>query len=278
MKDLSEKEFFFGYLAKYLDGNLTGSQGTRFEEIMKREEYSKLALAFQVSRGKFQNFFSKIHIPDATYKNIRDLLEGQEERFKTEMTKIEAIERSEFAYDLLRRITLTLIVIGLVAAGIYFFKPKSAASFPTLEYVGYESLALAEDPGRLDLPSSEPKDIAQFVKAAPGLDFTPFLLNAFGEGWELQGVSLIDYELKKVIVIKYKNTHTQESLFHFMFGGRFSDLPKAERAQIRGLDYEIFANDRLNFLAWESPGNTLSLLVGRRSAVELAQFARAGTQ
>jgi len=249
MAELNEKEFFFGYLAKYLDGNLSGSAGKKFDALIEKEEYAKLSSKFQVSRGVFQNYFSKIHLPDVTFKNIRDLLEDQDHRFKTEMTKIEALEKSEFTSYLLRRVILTFIVIGLVALGVWFFKPKSAASFPTLEYIGFEALALAEDPGRLDLPTNDSKDVAQFLKAAPGLDFTPFLLNTFGEGWVLQGVSLIDYELKKVIVIKYKNAQSEETLFHFLSSGHFSYLPKAEKSNIRGLDYELFANDRLNFLA-----------------------------
>ena len=46
---------------------------------------------------------------------------------------------------------------------------------------------------------------------------------------------------------------------------------------MRGLIYYTYASDDLNFIAWQSGNQVVSMLVGRRSAPELAELAVSGS-
>ena len=67
-----------------------------------------------------------------------------------------------------------------------------------------------------------------------------------------------------------------EYLYHFSFAGNKAELPKSESATLGGFRYEAFTSDEHNFIAWKDGSGTVSLLVGKSAATELAQYARTG--
>ena len=96
--------------------------------------------------------------------------------------------------------------------------------------------------------------------------------------WDLDGATVIDYEVAKVAVVMYERRQSRnpEKLFHFSFAGKLSDLPPADPGNMRGLIFQTYASNEQNVIAWQSANNTVSLLIGRRSAPELAEIAVAG--
>lgn len=276
---LSDDELMFGYLPEYLDGELPKSVQERFNKLMLKPEYKTAVENFQMLRGKLQLETGKIHASGQQMSALRGLVQDNHMRETLEASNIAQLEKKEFMSDVLRRVGMMLGVLVLIGAAFYMFVPQNKAKFDALEYITYEALALEEDPdGRLDLPSEELREIKQYVEAIPGLNFKPQVLKDLGDDWKPEGASLIDYEIAKVVVVRYSNPDRgNEKLHHFSFSGAFSDLPKAERAEYRGLSYQVYANDRLNVLAWESSPGVMSFLVGRRSAVELAELARRGS-
>jgi hypothetical protein len=70
-----------------------------------------------------------------------------------------------------------VILLALVGTAVYVFMPRKTTKFDVIEYIGYEAMALEEDPdGRLNLPSSDLEEIKQFVSTVPGLNFRPTIL------------------------------------------------------------------------------------------------------
>ncbi len=98
-------------------------------------------------------------------------------------------------------------------------------------------------------------------------------------GWNPEGVSIIDYDVIKVIAVNYVSPERgNERLHHFVFAGKMSDLPfRGEEADYRGLKYRVYASDKVNLLVWQHSPEAISVLAGQRSAPELAELARAGT-
>ena len=167
-----------------------------------------------------------------------------------------------------------MIAAGLVAALAWLFAPEKTTEFKPLDYLGYEAIAMEEDAsGRLDFPSQDFSEITDYLNTYPGLGFTPRVLSKMPNGWEPEGATVIDYEVAKVVAVQYKNDTLGEKVFHFSFAGGLEGLPPSEVASKGTFDYQSYDNDELNFIAWTEQG-AVSLLVGRRSTVQLAEIGQ----
>jgi hypothetical protein len=274
---LSGEELLFGYLAEHLDGDLPSVvAGTFNSELTKHPD---VARKFQAQRGKLQLALGQIYAPEDLRGRIRNLVQDETTRATMEASHIAVVERSEFWSNFRRRSVLTLAILAAVGCLVYVFMPRKKASFNTLEYIGYEALAIEEDSkGRIDYPTKDWNDLKQFVESIPGLVFQPEILRPLGDEWGLTGASVINYDVMKVVVINYVNAKlANEQLHHFLIPGTLADLPKAESSNLRGLTYQVYANDKINMVAWEQKSGQISILVGHRSAQDIAEIARRGT-
>jgi hypothetical protein len=270
-------ELFFGYVAQYLDGELPANFRESFEKNLTGRE--KILESFQVGRGKFQSSLGDIGGSEALKHKLRNFAQDDQIRETIEASEIAEVERSEMWSNILRRSVLSALLLALVGGAIYFFMPRNAAKFDVIEYIGYEAIALEEDPeGRTNLPSSDLEEIKQFVSTVPGLNYRPAILRPL-KGWNPEGVSIIDYDVMKVIAVNYVSPERgQEHLHHFMIGGSMSDIPfKGEEADYRGIRYRVYSSDKLNILVWQQTPDMIAALAGHRSSPELAELARIGT-
>lgn len=276
--ELSTPDFLHSYLAEYLDGELPQALVTKFEAALKAPMAQGAPEQFQAMRGRLQLALQSYYLKEAELSELRAFVQDPSVAATVENVKIEQLGRGEFVSTLIRRVAMAAVAIGIVAAFWWKFGPAKEQKFKPLEYLGYEALALEEDQQeRLNLPTHDVKEIHQYFTAYPGLDFTPRMLKKIAEPWEPEGATIIDYEVAKVAVVMYEDTHTGEKLFHFSYAGQLSDLPAAEPGNMRGLIYQTYTSDELNLIAWQSSADVVSLLVGRRSAPELAEIAVAGS-
>lgn len=276
-KMTDEELFWFGYIADYLDGNLPTSIREPFEKKLTGRE--AILESFQANRGKFQSSLGDIGGSEALKHKLRNIAQDDQIRETLEASDIAEVERSEKFSNIIRRSVLSAIVIAIVGGVVYFFMPRNTPSFDVIESIGYEALALEEDPeGRINLPSSDLEEIKQFIGTVPGLNFRPAILRSL-KGWNPEGASIIDYEVMKVIAVRYVSPErNQEHLHHFMIGGAMSDLPfKGEEAEYRGIRYRVYSSDKLNILVWQQTPDMIGALAGHRSSPELAELARIGT-
>lgn len=273
--DLANDDFLFSYLAEYLDGDLPKDLAGRFEQLTKGQE--KLPDQFNTTRGRLQLSLQSYYLKDVELAELRAMVQDPTVKATKENTKIEQLGRGEIANMLVRRLVLVAIAAGIIGFAIWKFGPSREQKFKPLEYLGYEAVAIEEDPReRVNLPSHDVKEVRQYLASYPGLDFKPKMLKQIAKNWDLDGATIIDYEVAKVATVIYSNNSTKEKLFHFSYAGELSDLPPSEPGNMRGLIFQTYASDELNLIAWQSAPGVVSLLVGRRSAPELAEIALAG--
>jgi hypothetical protein len=275
--ELKGEDLFYSYIADYLDGELPRSLQTQFDALLASKQ--KELESFQANRGKFQSALGDVGGSEALKHKLRNLVQDDQVRATIEASEIADVERSELWSNILRRSVLVAVVLGLLGAAVYYFMPERLGNFDVIEYIGYEALALEEDPeGRTNLPSSDLEEIRQFVGAIPGLEFKPELLRSI-KGWNPEGVSIIDYDVMKVVAVNYVSPERRnEHMHHFMLPGKLSSMKfKGEEADYRGIKYRVYGNDKINIIVWQQSADMVGALAGHRSAPELAEMVRMGT-
>jgi hypothetical protein len=275
--ELQGDALFYGYIAEYLGGELPEALQAKFKDLVTSKQ--KEVERFQESRGKFQSALGDIGGSEAMKHKLRNMAQEDQIRETNEASDILEVERSEMWSNVIRRSVLSAIILGCIGVAVYVVMPKNSIKFDVIEYLGYEAVALEEDPnGRTNLPSSDIEEIKQFVGSVPGLSYRPNVLRPIA-GWNPEGVSIIDYDVVKVIGINYVSAERgNEHLHHFMLPGKLSDMSyKGEEADYRGLRYRVYGSDKLNLVVWQHTPDMVSVLAGHRSAPELAEMARTGT-
>ena len=275
--DLSNDEIFYSYLDEHLDGALPSAVKGRFQEMLKGREQA--VEFYQTSRGRFQVACGEVLAPEPLRHKLRNLIQDDQARETIEASEIADIERSEFWSNVVRRSVLTLAGLGIVGGLVYMFMPNTKTKFNVVEYVGYEAVALEEDPdGRINLPTTDLEEVKQFIATVPGLTYKPQALRPL-KGWLPEGVSIIDYDVMKVVAVVYRSPErNNEHLHHFMVPGSLSDIPfSGDEANYRGITYRTYSSEKLNLLVWQFAPDMMAILAGHRSAPELAELARLGT-
>ena len=153
--------------------------------------------------------------------------------------------------------------------------PAKKAGFAPLETIPYEALQMIVDPdGRLNFPTSSDQDIEDFVKNARDLSFEPrFVKSAPSLGWVVEGASVIDYDLAKLIVVQLASQKLNQKAFVFQYEGKADDLPKSEPGNHKGLLYHAYKSDQLNMIVWQLKDDVVAMVVGSESAQDLAALA-----
>jgi hypothetical protein len=165
--EMQGEDLFYGYISEYLDGELPASVSGKFNELVASRQAS--VAAFQENRGKFQSALGDLCGPESLKHKLRNFAQDDQIRETQEASAIAEAERAESRGTLIRRAILTAILLGFLGTLIYAFMPRPTAKFDVIEYLGYEALALEEDPeGRINLPSSDLEEVRQFVGNVPG--------------------------------------------------------------------------------------------------------------
>ncbi len=277
ISDLSDQEIFFGYLSEYLDGDLPSDVVQGYAKVVKSQEQD--IQNYQAARGNFQMAMGQIVAAEPLKHKLRNFIQDDRIRETIEAIEIQDIEKSMRTSQIVRRSVLVTGICAIIASVFYVLLPQTSEKINVIEYIGYEAVAMEEDPdGRINLPTTDPEEVKQFVQQIPGLLFKPQILRSL-PGWMTEGVSIIDYEVVKVVAVMYKSPErNNEHLHHFMFPGVMSSMPyKGEEADYRGIRYRVYASDKLNLLVWQMSPDMVSVLAGHRSAPELAELARLGT-
>lgn len=277
-KGLSDQDFFHSHLAEFLDGELPAAAAAHFEELRRRSGHEQVPEHFQSLRGRLQVALQSFYLKENELAALRALVQDPTAQATEEAAKIESLGRGEFLGTLIRRVALVAIAGAIIGFAVWYFAPRREQTFKALDYVGYEAMAMEEDKERLALPSDDLKEIRQYLGNYPGLDFKPRVLKTMPPEWRPEGATVIDYEIAKVACVQYVNSENKEKLFHFTYDGNLTDLPKAEQGNMRGLIYQTYASSELNIIAFEADRGVVSLLVGHRSAPELAEIALNGTK
>jgi len=275
--EFSDSELLNGFLAEYLDGDLPSSVREKYNTLLQSPANAQVPDQFLQMRGKLQLAMQTYYLKESDLSELRSFVQDPEAVATQENIKIEQLGRRVVVSNILRRIAIVLVCASVIGYLVWKFAPSHEGEFKALEYLAYEAVALEEDPQeRLNLPSSDLKEIRQYLVNYPGLDFKPFVLRSISNNWLPEGATVINYEVAKVTVVQYAHNGTSEKLFHFIYAGDLSDLPPSAQGRYKDLNFQTYATDQHNFIAWEPSPGVVSILVGKRSAPDLAEMAIAG--
>lgn len=283
LKELTDEEFVHAYLIEHINGELEPRLKQRYSQIIENKKNLDLVGEYTEKRGKLQLHLQDLALTPDDIHNIRNTLyDGAADAFsKKDDETIQSISKSELRGEVLRIGVGLAIVVGILWAGFALFMPEKDQSFDPVQTLGYEAAVLEQDPkDRLDFPSESLADVTDFLAKYPGLDFQPIVFQGIQNDWQVNGASLIDYETAKISVVQYTNLevkdNVEEKMFVFSFNGKADDLPRTEKGKLDGLVYYTYASDELNMVIFVAQKDLLGVVVGRRSAPELAGIAKAG--
>ena len=203
-QDLSSDDFFFGKMADYLDGDLPTESQARFEAMLKEAQYSSALELFKVRRGQLQMAFQQYIVTEAELGSLRGMVRDPVVLATQEAVKIEALGRGELINTLFRRLVVVALLAGGLGYAFWKFGTPQETHFKALEYLGYEAQTLEAEKSdqRLNLPSSDLKEIKQYFASYPGLSYSPKVLKQLPGGWQPDGATVLDYEVAKVAVVQ----------------------------------------------------------------------------
>jgi hypothetical protein len=270
---ISDEDFLLSRFHSYFGGEMNDADRKRYDELLKaeknQEQMDKLKRAF----GKLQLAFQGYYLTEDQRVGLHDIVEDSQVRKTREVEKIDQIGRWEALGDFRRRVVIIGLVVVASFSAIYLLMPEEKPSFDALESLGYEALAMEEDPeGRLDLPSKDIAEIGSYFQGKNALGFSAKIPTTLPTGWEPEGATVIDYDTAKVVTVQFFNPSLEEKAFFFAFKGKLVDLPKSTPGNYKGFIYQTYATDQLNMVVWSQGNGVLGMMVGHRSAPDLAAF------
>lgn len=271
---LSDEEFLFGYLSEYLDETLPSDQRKRFEDIAQRLKLDGLATDYGIRRGRLQIEAQRLYLDEKHMHDIHDLVEDDAARANHEAHDIDDVGRSELKGNAFRFVVLITFLGLMIFGAIKFFGPEKKAPFKALDSLIYEAIVMAEDAeGRLDFPTDKLSELNTYFKRYPELGFAPKEMREPGADWELNGGTVIDYEVAKIMAVQFAGKNSREKLYLFLWDGKLEQLPKSEPGNFQGLVYQTYASDKWNIVAWQAAPGVTGMMVGHRGAKDLAELA-----
>jgi hypothetical protein len=271
---LNDEEFLYGYLSEYLDETLPIDQCKRFEDLAQRLKMESLSTDYGIRRGRLQIETQRLYLDEKQMHDIHDLVEDDAARANHEAHDIDDVGRSELVGNAFRFVILIGFLGLMVFGGFKFFGPEKKAPFKALDSLIYEAIVMAEDPeGRLDFPTDKIEELNSYFKRYPELRFDPKSMREPGGEWELNGGTVIDYELAKIIAVQFNGKNNREKLYLFLWNGELEQLPKSEAGNFQGLVYQAYASDKWNIVAWQVAPGVNGMMVGHPGAKELAELA-----
>lgn len=271
---LSDEEFFYSFLTEYLDGELNSEDSKRFDDIISKNSWDHLKSEFGISRGQLQIGMQKIYVDDQLNHKLHVLVEDDAARANHEAEDIDTFSKSEGLGKFLRAAVLASVIGGVCGFIYKQFGPESQPAFSALDSLVYESLVLIEDPdGRIDFPTSNLDELANYFSKYPDLGFLPKKIASPGNQWVPQGGSVIDYEVQKILMAQFGNPKSLDKMFIYLFEGSLKDLPSSDKGNHKGLLYQTYSSEFFNVVAWQLDDDVLGMIVGSRSGADLAAAA-----
>ena len=222
-------------------------------------------------KPKIQDFFRSTTLTEAQRNKLRDLIlpgfDAQAEQTRVSSDAESGLRKQRFRNYLI--VGIGLIVLGVTAR---YFQPGPEIEAKVIEWLGYETLAIEEDPQRLAFPSSDRTEISTYFANHRGLDFKPQVLSMSSK-WQTRGAGVINYDFMQVAAVKYEARDSDEVVLHYSFRGDADNLPASAEATAGDFNYRSYASDQLNMIAW-SHGESVELLVGRLGTEELVALGK----
>ena len=234
------------------------------KQLAKDGDYDEL-------KPKIQDYFRSTALTETQRNKLRDLIlpgfDAQAEQAKVSSDAESGLRKQRFRNYLV--IGICLIVLGVTTR---YFQPKQEVEAKVIEWLGYETLEIEEDPQRLAFPSSDKTEISTYFANHRGLDFKPQVL-PMSSKWQARGAGVIDYDFMQVAAVRYEERNGDEVVLHYSFRGEADNLPASAENTTGDFNYRSYASDQLNMIAW-SYGKSVEVLVGRLGTEDLVALGK----
>ena len=271
---LDDKAFILAFADDYLGDQLSGTDRQRFDKLVADKSHAEVLDRYKEQHGELQVFLQGIRLNPGQMEDLWNIVQEPEARQTRELQKIDEVGRSEFFSDLRKRSLLIAVLAAAVFAVVYTFSSGQGEKFEYLEYVRYEALAidqLTEPFDDWDLADGNVLNILEFFKLDRGMKFTPSVLRTNGTTWQSVGGSILDYDTKKLAMIQYSSGI--DRFFYFSTAGTLSELPTSAPGTVGDITYQAYSSEYYNIVAFEPRPGTISFIVGRLGATEMAKLA-----
>lgn len=271
---LSDEDFLLSHLSEYLDESLSPADRQKFEDIAKRTGATELATDYGIRRGQLQIEAQRLFMNEKKMRTVHELVEDDAARANNEAAEIEEVGASELKGNVVRFVALAAFFAIIFGGIYYYFKPEAKPAFNALNSLIYEADVMNENSeGRLAFPTDKLDEVNDYFKKLPELGYQPKVLKPLPADWTVGGATLIDYDGAKITVAQFINPTTKDKQYLFFYLGKLSQLPKSAPGNANGLIYQTYASSNLNVVAWEVSPEVVGMLIGNRSAKDLADFA-----
>lgn len=271
---LGDEEFLLAFADDYLGDQLDSADQKRFSDLVSKEKFKQLLDRYKDQHGIFQVYLQSFSLNPEQMEDLWNSVQEPEARQTRELQKIDEVGRSEFFSNLKRRSVLIGLLAIVVFGVVYAFTTQKEPRFEYLEYVRYEALAVDRGDHSVedwDLADSNVMNILELFKLDKGLKYSPSVVKGDSTGWKAVGGSILDYDSKKLTMVQYKSGI--DSFYYFSSSGTLKDLPPSAPGNKDGLVYQTYTSEYYNIIAFEPFPNTLSFIVGRLGAEEMATLA-----
>ena len=277
--ELKDEELVYAHIVEYQNNELDATLTERYRQSLKSHGSSEMLQKFNQTRGSFQVALRNHSLDEDQLHGLRVLVEDDVARADHEAADIRHLGETEFKGRFFRAFSLTFLVVLCAAIGWYFFGPKKKPAFDALETLVYEAVVMEEDPeGRLQFPSNNMTEVREYIGNYAGLGFKAPLPDNPGPGYVVDGATIIDYEVARIVTIQFSQAVDDQKLFLFMYEGLLKQLPKSDTGKVDGMVYRAYSDDRVNIVAWQASETVVGMMIGRNGAVELARFAKKVTK
>ena len=303
MSNLNDEQLFYVNLDKIIDGEVPSESKSKIDQMLKDPKYAEIVEKFREAQGRLQNSLEGQYLDEEESLALRGNVLDLKELAAVEEAEIESLGSAHKLRSTVRNLLIYGVLMFLGYQFAQLFLPSKEVKFAPLESFYYETLAFEEDLGdRIDMRTDSLDDVKEFFKNYPDFYASNATL-ADVKGWNLEGASVIDYEIAKIGAVVYtkpipgqKDTIIEEKerfdenglplptkevktrvqskdiLVQYSFQSDYNRFPEVEFTKAGSLEFSTYESDKLNMIMWRED-DLYHVMSGRIAPVEMAKFA-----
>ena len=280
--NLTDEELVFAHIDDHLDESLSPQIAGRYGELLARTG-GDVANKYRKARGNLQMVFQELQLREGQTHELLTLIDDDSTRAAREDRGISHIERTALFGSVLRS-SLIFGSLAVLAAGLifYFVAPTKKTSFDLFSALRWEIESLEKDDSpHWDYPTDNLADAQSYIQRQREMGFTFDGIKPFGDGWQVSGVTVLDYDDLQIPVIHFAKENMPGSLYMIFARGNLAKLPAADPGNRKGLLYQAYGTDAMTIVAWqlkEKEEKVLGIIVATTPTSlgpqDLAEYAR----
>ena len=280
--NLTDEELVFAHLDDYLDESLAPSLAQRYAECLARVG-GEISAKYRKARGSLQLVAQELQVTEGQMHELLTYIVDDSTRAVHEDRGISHMERSAMFGSMLRSVLIFGSIIAVVAAAVYYLvAPGKKNSFDLFSALRWEVESMEKDDApHWNYPTENLEDALIYLKRQREMGFTFDGIRPPGDGWHVDGVTVLDYDETQIPLIHFVKDTIPGGIYLFFARGNLAQLPPSDPGNRKGLLYQAYGTDTMTLIAWqfkEKDEKVLAIMVGTVQTglgpQDLAEYAR----